>query len=117
MNPAAAQSSDPWERFVMAVDDVTRRMSRIVEALNSAKVPFALVCGQAVGVWVATKDPDAVRVTKDVDILIRRNDLPAARKAARSADMEYFEVLGVGMFLDRVDPHPRRAVHLLWAGE
>jgi hypothetical protein len=117
MNPSAAQSLDPWEQFVMAVDDVTQRMSRILGALNAAKLPFALVGGQAVAVWVATKDPDAVRVTKDVDILIRREDLPAVRKAALSVGMEYFEVLGVGMFLDREDPHPRRAVHLLWAGE
>lgn len=31
--------------------------------------------------------------------------------------MDYFEVLGVGMFLDRKDPNPRHAVHLVWAGE
>jgi hypothetical protein len=31
--------------------------------------------------------------------------------------MDYFEVMGVGMFLDRDDPNPRHAVRLLWAGE
>ncbi len=31
--------------------------------------------------------------------------------------MDYFEVLGVGMFLDRQDPNPRHAVHLVWASE
>jgi hypothetical protein len=31
--------------------------------------------------------------------------------------MEYFEVMGVGMFLEKADPNPRKAVHLLWAGE
>ena len=31
--------------------------------------------------------------------------------------MDYFEKLGVGMFLDRTDSNPRRGVHLLWAGE
>lgn len=31
--------------------------------------------------------------------------------------MDYFEKLGVGMFLERTDANPRRAVHLLWAGE
>ena len=39
------------------------------------------------------------------------------RAAALSAGMDYFEVLGVGMFLDREDPNPRHAVHLVWAGE
>ena len=66
---------------------------------------------------MATKEPAAVRTTKDVDLLIRRDDLPRARAAALSVGMDYFEVLGVGMFLDRKDPNPRHAVHLVWAGE
>jgi len=101
----------------MALDDVQDRLERICGALERAGVPFALVGGQAVALWVATKDPAAVRTTKDVDLLIDRPDLPGARAAARSAEMDYFEVLGVGMFLDRADPNPRHAVHLVWAGE
>lgn len=31
--------------------------------------------------------------------------------------MDYFETMGVGMFLDRRNPNPRHAVHLVWAGE
>jgi hypothetical protein len=70
-----------------------------------------------VALWVATKDPGAVRTTKDVDILLRRADLAGARAAALSVDMDYFEFLGRGMFLERADPNPRRAVHLVWADE
>jgi len=101
----------------MALDAVTDRLQRICGALKAAAVPYALVGGQAVAMWVATKDPAAVRSTKDVDILLRRDDLPRARAAALSVDMDYFEVMGVGMFLDRGDPNPRHAVHLVWAGE
>jgi hypothetical protein len=101
----------------MALGDVTARLQRICRALEQASVPFALVGGQAVALWVASRDPAAVRTTKDVDILLRREDLPQARAAALSAGMDYFEVLGVGMFLDREDPNPRHAVHLVWAGE
>ena len=72
-------------------------------------MPFALVGGQAVALWVASREPAAVRTTKDVDILLRREDLPA-RAAALAAGMDYFEVMGVGMFLDRQDPNPRHAV-------
>jgi hypothetical protein len=75
------------------------------------------VGGQAVALWVATRDPAAVRTTKDVDILLRRDDLPAARAAALKIDLDYFEVIGVGMFLERADPNPRHGVHLIWAGE
>ena len=101
----------------MALDEVTRRLQRICAALQEARVPFALVGGQAVALWVASRDPAAVRTTKDIDVLLRREDLPAARAAALSVGMDYFEVLGVGMFLDRDDPNPRHAVRLLWAGE
>ncbi|MCI0463051.1 MAG: hypothetical protein L0Z62_39390 [Gemmataceae bacterium] len=105
------------ERFSMAVERVTERLQRITAALESAGVPYALVGGQAVALWVNTRDPAAVRITKDVDLLLRREDLPAARAAALSAGLEYFEVVGVGMFLERDDPNPRQAVHLIWAGE
>jgi hypothetical protein len=66
---------------------------------------------------VASKDPAAVRTTKDVDILLKREDLPRAKAAAISAGMEYCEVIDVGMFLDADDPNPRHGVRLVWAGE
>jgi hypothetical protein len=116
-----SRSGDPtaslWKQYAMALDDVTDRLERISEALEKASVPFALVGGQAVAIWVATRDPAAVRTTKDIDVLIRREDLPKARAAASSVRMDYFEVMGVGMFLDCEDPNPRHAVHLVWAGE
>jgi hypothetical protein len=101
----------------MSVDDVARRLQRITHALDAKSVPYAAVGGQAVALWVATKEPAAVRTTKDVDLLIRRDDLPQARAAALSVEMDYFEVMGVGMFLDRQSPNPRNAVHLVWADE
>jgi len=101
----------------MALDRVTERLQRIARALEEASVPFALVGGQAVALWVATKDPAAVRTTKDVDILLRREDLPRARAAALNVNLDYFELMGVGMFLERDDPNPRHAVRLIWANE
>jgi hypothetical protein len=112
-----SQTADLWRQYVMALDDVTARLQKITRALAEASVEHALVGGQAVALWVATRDPAAVRTTKDVDILIRREDLARARAAALSVGMDYFEVMGVGMFLEREDPNPRHAVHLLWAGE
>src|SRR5881398_794824 len=106
-----------WQKYLMALDEVTDRLQRIARALSEAGVPYALVGGQAVALWVATKDPAAVRTTKDVDILLRRDDLPKARAAADTADFDYFETMGVGMFLEKTDPNPRRGVHLVWAGE
>jgi hypothetical protein len=112
-----AANENLWEACAMALDDVHRRLRRITAALEEKSVPYAVVGGQAVAIWVATREPAAVRTTKDVDLLIRRDDLPRARAAALSVEMDYFEVLGVGMFLERGDPDPRDAVHLVWAGE
>src|SRR2546422_10177285 len=117
VTPSLPSPPGLWERYVMALDAVTERLQRIVGALENAGVPYALVGGQAVALWVATKDPAAVRTTKDVDILLGRADLPKARAAAATVALDYFELLGVGMLLERSDPNPRKAVHLLWAGE
>ena len=73
-----AANEDLWEACAMAVDDVTRRLRRITAALDEKSVPYAVVGGQAVAIWVATREPAAVRTTKDVDLLIRRDDLPRA---------------------------------------
>src|SRR5207302_4117824 len=115
--PTKVLSGGLWERYIMAMDAVTDRLERIARALQEAAVPYALVGGQAVALWVATKDPAAVRTTKDVDILLRRQDVSKARAAALTANMDYLEVVDLGMFLDRADPNPRHGVHLVWAGE
>src|SRR6478609_8265633 len=65
-----------WERYQMSLDKLTDRLDRITAALTGMGVPYALVGGQAVIFWVSTKDPAAVRTTKDVDILVDRSDLP-----------------------------------------
>ncbi len=62
----------------MALDQVTDRLERICGAFREAGVQYALVGGQAVALWVATKDPSAVRTTKDVDLLLSRSELPRA---------------------------------------
>jgi hypothetical protein len=107
----------PGKAYIMALERVEERMDRICRVLDEYGVPFALVGGQAVALWVATKDPAATRTTKDVDIAVDRANLPAVRAAANSINMSYMEVMGVGMLLERDDPNPKHAVHLLWAGE
>jgi hypothetical protein len=115
--PSPASVADVWKRYTMALDDIADRLQRITSAFRTGGVPYSLVGGQAVALWVATKDPAAVRTTKDVDVLLPRAGLPIARAAARTVEMDYFETMGVGMFLDRRDPNPRHAVHIVWAGE
>ena len=105
------------ERMVRAVEKVRQRMERAARALVAAGVPYAVAGGNAVAAWVATVDEAAVRNTQDVDIVIRRSDLPAAKAALGAAGFVFRHVKSIDMFLDGPDAKARDAVHVLFAGE
>src|SRR5580692_12538147 len=89
-----------WERALMAAEKVKERLRRATKALDDAGVPYAVAGGNAVAEWVARIDEDAIRNTRDVDLLVRRADLPAARAALEAAGFVYHRVLDVDTFLD-----------------
>src|ERR1700730_5254748 len=68
-----------WERALMAAEKVKERLRRATKALDGAGVPYAVVGGNAVAEWVARIDDEAVRNTRDVDLLVRRPGFAAAR--------------------------------------
>lgn len=102
---------------VMAVSRVERLLESVAQSLDDADVPYAVIGGNAVAAWVAAVDEGAVRATKDVDVLLRRSDLPAAASALRCARLTLYEVHGVTMFLDPRNPNPNTGVHVVFAGE
>src|SRR5207237_5898309 len=89
-----------WERMVTAVEKVRDRLRRAVQALEQAKIPYAVAGGNAVAAWVGEVDEAAVRNTQDVDLLLRRQDLDAAKQALGAAGFVYRHSAGVDMFLD-----------------
>jgi hypothetical protein len=101
----------------MAAEKVKERLRRATKALASAGVPYAVVGGNAVAEWVGRVDEDAVRNTRDVDLLIRRADLPAARAALEAAGFVYQQLLDVDMFLDGPEGRPSAGIHVVYAGE
>ena len=105
------------ERKVRAVEKVRLRLLRAATALEQAKVPYAVVGGNAVAAWVARVDESAVRNTQDVDILLRRGDLETAKNALAAAGFVYRHVKGVDMFLDGPEAKARDAVHVVFSGE
>ena len=105
------------ERMVRAVEKVRNRLKRTAAALESAGVPYAIAGGNAVAAWVATIDEAAIRNTQDVDIVLRRDDLPAAKRALEAAGFIYRHVKSIDMFLDGPGAKARDAVHVLFAGE
>jgi hypothetical protein len=105
------------ERMVRAVEKVRDRMHRSTRALQEAGIPYAVIGGNAVAVWVARVDESAVRNTQDVDILLRREDLEAAKVALSEAGFVFRHIKGIDMFLDGPNAKVRDAVHIIFAGE
>ena len=106
-----------WERALMAAEKVKERLRRAIRALDGAGVPYAVVGGNAVAEWVARIDDEAVRNTRDVDLLIRRVDFAAARATLEAAGFVYHLLLDVDVFVDGPQGKPSAGVHLLFAGE
>ncbi len=106
-----------WERMIRAVEKVRTRLLRAASALEAAGIPYAVAGGNAVAAWVSRVDEAAVRNTQDVDVLIRRRDLDAAKAALAEAGFVYRRAAGVEMFLDGPKAKARDAVHVVFAGE
>jgi hypothetical protein len=113
----AAYAEVSWERMSNAVENVRRRLLRAAHTLGQAKIPYAVAGGNAVAAWVSRVDEAAVRNTQDVDIVLRRADLPAARKALEQIGFVYRHVASIDMFLDGPDAKARDAVHIVFAAE
>jgi hypothetical protein len=106
-----------WERTALALEKIKDRLRRAATALGQAGVAYAVVGGNAVAEWVGRIDEAAVRMTQDVDILIRRADFAAAKAALEAAGFVYCQSLGIDMFLDGPNGRVKDAVHILFAGE
>src|SRR6266550_2883308 len=106
-----------WEKALMAAEKVKERLRRATKALDDAGVPYAVAGGNAVAEWVARVDEGATRNTRDVDLLVRRAELAAARTALEAAGFIYYQLLDVDMFIDGPQGRPSEAVHILFAGE
>jgi hypothetical protein len=106
-----------WQRISGAVEAVRKRLHRAAAALEAAGIPYAVAGGNAIAVWVGLVDQGAIRNTRDVDILLRRTDLPRATAALEQAGFIAAKSFGVTMFLDGPDAKPSESIHILFAGE
>jgi len=106
-----------WERIERAVEKIRNRVERVTAALEDAGIGHALAGESAVQHWVAQVDEAAVRNTRDVDVLLRREDLPRVIEVLKEAGFHFQQVSGIDLFLDGPDATPRDAVHVVYAGE
>jgi len=104
-------------RMVRAVELVRQRLLRSTAALEGAGLPYAVAGGNAVAYWVSRVDPEAVRNTSDVDLLVRRSDLDGIKEALAPAGFNYRHAAGLDLFVDGPEGRARGGIHLIFAGE
>ena len=116
MNPALTVVGDQlWRRIGESMDRVELRLRKVVSILEATPIPFAIVGGNAVRVWVAQVDPGAVRATNYVDILIRPEDLDQLKQVMAENGYHYRKAAGLDMFLEGKEDSVRYAIHIVLA--
>lgn len=103
----------------MVVDQMQRtaeRRDRAIAALKAARIPHAVVGGNAVFLYISAVHAGSAMTTNDVDLLVRRSDLPAIVSAMGEAGFDHKHKAGIDFF---VEPGSifRDGVRLLLAGE
>ena len=82
---------------------VQERVLRATAGLRAANMPYAVVGGNAVASWVGQRDPAAIRNTRDVDILVNRDDVPAIKQAMAKVGFVHWNGPGFDVFRDHID--------------
>lgn len=101
----------------MAMDQVERRLRKVTAALDAAGIRYAVIGGNAVALWVAKADPAATRTTKDVDLLVQRDDLQRIIEVMKGLGFELEDHQPLALFIDPEEPSRRSGVHVVWAGQ
>lgn len=99
------------------MDQLFISMRRLHEALDQAGIPYEIIGGLAVFVHVERVDPSLSRLTRDIDAMIRRVDLPRVAEAVRAHGLVYRHVAGLDMLVDAQNPKAKTAIHLIMAVE
>lgn len=103
-----------FEKRVNQLFDLAKRVD---EAFSAAGIDYRVIGGLATYLYVEDREPDAGRLTKDIDIVVRREDLSRISEAVRSVGLEYRHTAGIEMLVDKDEPSARRAVHMVFTGE
>jgi len=110
----AVFSNTFFEERVEQLFDLAGLVERI---FSSAGLEYRVIGGLAAYIYVEEVEPDAGRLTKDIDIAVRRDDLERIAKAAEPFGLRHRHVAGVDMLVQADQPSARRAIHLVFTGE
>jgi hypothetical protein len=107
-----------YDRTVHQIFDF---VDRVVKTMKESGADYRIVGGISVFLHIAQVDPTHARLSRDIDIAVKRDDVPAIQESAerngfqfkreRKHDQETFTLV------DCLDDKPRSDVHLIMAGE
>ena len=97
--------------------DLVGVLHKIAGVLSEKGVPYELIGGLAVLVHVEEADPEHTTLTRDVDLMIRREDLERVKEAAAVRGFRFRHAAGVDMLLYGETNSAKNAVHLIFSGE
>lgn len=103
-----------YEERLQHLFELGEQVRRIFAA---AGLEYRVVGGLATYLYVEEREPDAGRLTKDIDVLVNRGDLSKLAAAAQAFGFEYRHTAGLDMLVRSAEPSVRRAVRLVLAGE
>jgi hypothetical protein len=102
--------------FEVRVQQLFELANLVEQVFVSAGLEYRVVGGLATYLYVEEAEPDAGRLTKDIDIAVRREDIEKIAKAAEPFGLQYRHAAGVDMLVRKGEP-ARRAVHFVFTGE
>jgi hypothetical protein len=116
-----ADSADRGEAvntlFEERLFDLVGVLHRITDALSAEGIAHELIGGLAVLVHVEAADPTHSTLTRDVDLMVNRDDLDHIKEAAAAAGFRFRHVAGIDMLLYGETESAKNAVHLIFSGE
>jgi hypothetical protein len=96
---------------------ISNLADRVDQAFRAAGLDYRVVGDLATYLCVEEVEPDAGRLTKDIDIVVRREDMESIAQADEPFGLKYRHVAGVDMLVQIGEPAGRRAVHMVFSGE
>ena len=103
--------------FEERVFELIGTLQKLSQPLEQAGVPHELVGGLAVFLHVENADSTHSSLTRDIDLMIWRADLPRVVAIAEQHGFRFRHSAGLDMLLYGDTNSARNAVHLLFAGE
>lgn len=109
--------------FIQSMEDaqqhIYNRLSKIADIFSDIKAEYAVIGGNAIIAWMRARKMDS-RTTRDVDLMLRKEDLPEIRDALEKQGYEFIKTGGMSLFFDTtegVDRNVENCIHLVFCGQ